>query len=128
MQTTVSPGSALFVTLILLLPGTAALAAGNAPAGAMIFEELCAECHSTTGKNKKGPSLRGIVGRMAGRAQGFADYSDGMKNSGLVWTAEQLDRYLTKPDQFIPRVKMTFKGLSDARERAELIEFLSTRK
>lgn len=114
--------------LLLALAGIQAGAAGNAAAGARVFEEECAECHTTTGKNKKGPSLRGIIGRKAGSQPGFADYSEPVKNSNLVWTAEELDKYLTKPKQFSPSIKMKYDGLDDSKSRADLIEYLGSRK
>lgn len=114
--------------LALLLSWTLAAAAGNAAAGAVVFEEECAECHTVTGKHKKGPSLRGVMGRKAGSAQGFADYSDAVKKSELIWNADELDKYLTKPKQFSPSIRMKYDGLSDAKARADLIEFLNTKK
>jgi cytochrome c len=41
--------------------------AGDATAGADVFKSECAECHTVKeGRNKKGPSLFGIVGRQSG--------------------------------------------------------------
>lgn len=116
------------LSLLAPYPGAGALAAGNASAGAMIFEEECAECHAVTGKNKKGPSLRGVIGRKAGTAPGFDDYSDAVKKSGVIWTVEALNSYLTSPKQFSPTIRMKFDGLPDAKVRADLIEFLATKK
>lgn len=120
--------AAIGATLLAIFPSPAALAAGNASAGALIFEEECAECHTVTGKNKKGPSLRGLIGRKAGTAPGFEDYSDAVRKSGVVWTAEALNKYLTSPKQFSPSIKMKFDGLPDAKVRTDLIEFLATKK
>lgn len=114
--------------LILMCSATLARAAGDPTAGAALFEEECSECHTTTGKHKKGPTLRGIIGRKAGTATGYEDYSDAVKKSDLVWSAEALDRYLTKPQQFSPSIKMKYTGLASAAERADLIEFLKTKK
>lgn len=109
-------------------PVSRAMAAGNAAAGANVFQEDCAECHSYGPKNKKGPSLRGIVGRKAGTAIGYDDYSDVVKKSNLIWTAQALDNYLMSPKKFSPTIRMKYEGLSDAKARADLIEFLSTKK
>lgn len=109
-------------------PVSAAVAAGNVAAGATVFEEDCAECHSYGAKNKKGPSLRGIVGRKAGTASGYEDYSDDIKKSKLIWTADALNSYLTSPKKFSPTIRMKYEGLPDPRARADLIEFLSTKK
>lgn len=120
-------GAATLGTLLFALFGMAG-AAGSASAGAVVFEEECGECHTVTGKHKKGPTLRGIVGRKAGTAPGFNDYSDPVKNSNLTWTAEELDKYLTRPKQFSPSIKMKYDGLPDAKARADLIEFLASKK
>ena len=121
---------ALLVSLALSLNLACSLAraAGDSAAGAMIFEEECSECHTFTGKNKKGPTLRGVVGRKAGSAAGYDDYSDAVKKSDLVWSAEAIDRYLTKPAQFSPSIKMKYEGLPSPKDRADLIEFLKTKK
>ena len=109
-------------------PVSRAMAAGNAAAGANIFQEDCAECHSYGPKNKKGPSLRGIVGRKAGTAIGYDDYSDIVKKSNLIWTVQALDNYLMSPKKFSPTIRMKYEGLPDPKARADLIEFLSTKK
>lgn len=112
----------------LSLAGSLARAAGDPGAGALIFEEECSECHTYTGKNKKGPTLRGVIGRKAGSAAGYDDYSDAVKKSDLVWTPEAIDRYLTKPAKFSPSIKMKYEGLPSPKDRADLIEFLKTKK
>lgn len=123
-----SSPSRLTLALLLALAAGRAGAAGNAAAGAMVFEEECAECHTTSGRNKKGPTLKGIVGRRAGTAAGYTEYSDAVKTSKLVWTSEELDRYLKKPSQFLPKVRMKYGGLADDQARADLIAFLATKK
>lgn len=93
--------------------------------GADSFDSNCAECHSVakTLKNKKGPSLFGVVGRNAASVPGFA-YSDAMRAAGFAWTPEKLDAYIAAPKKLVPDGKMKFDGLDDAAERADLIDFL----
>jgi cytochrome c len=67
--------------------------------------------------------LNGIVGRKAGTYPGF-EYSDANKNSGIVWTPEELDKYLTSPQTVVPHTKMIFPGLKDAQKRQDVIAFL----
>jgi cytochrome c len=101
----------------------------DADKGADSFDSNCAECHSVASppRNKKGPSLFGIIERPAGKIDGF-DYSDGLKASGIVWSKEKIDAYITAPKAVIPGGKMKFDGLSDAAERRDLIDFLATKK
>jgi cytochrome c len=108
--------------------GKSASAAGDAAAGKKVFEEECSECHSIQGKNKKGPTLTGVFGRAAGTVPDYAEYSDGMKSSGIVWAEDKLDQYLTMPRKFVPGAKMKYEGLADAKSRADLIAFITTLK
>jgi cytochrome c len=117
----------MFVAFLTIL---SALAVQNAIAadtgrGADVFETQCAECHSIKpGKNKKGPSLAGVVGRAAGGVADYA-YSDAMKANGLPWTPDRLDAYVSYPRKLVPGTKMKYDGLGEARERADLIAFLA---
>jgi cytochrome c len=100
--------------------------AGENENGKEEFEEACNVCHSLEpGKTRVGPSLAGVVGRKAGSLPGFA-YSEAMKNSGLTWTPEVLDTYLTAPAKLLPGVTMAFPGEADATMRKALIEYLAT--
>jgi cytochrome c len=98
---------------------------GDAAKGKTIFVQ-CQACHSIEeGKNMIGPSLAGVVGRHSGIIPGFA-YSAANKNSGIVWTPEKLFQYLQAPQRVIPGTKMTFAGLPQAQDRADVIAFLKT--
>jgi cytochrome c len=68
-----------------------------------------------------------VVGRPAGQVPGF-DYSDGLKASGLTWTPDKISAYIEHPKAVIPSGKMKFDGLSDPKERSDVIEFLTTAK
>ena len=115
--------SALFgVTLSLF--GVQAQAAGDAAAGAGVFNEECADCHSMKeGKNKKGPSLFGVMGRRSGSIADY-EYSAGMKAANLIWTEEQISGYIGGPKAIVPTGKMKYDGLVDAQARADVIAFL----
>jgi cytochrome c len=105
-----------------------AVAAGDVTAGKQVYEEECSECHSIQGKNKKGPTLTAVFGRKAGTVADYAEYSDGMKASGITWSEATLDQYLTMPRKFVPGAKMKYEGLADAKARADLIAFITTLK
>lgn len=115
------------VALSLVLP--VAVAAGDVGHGADSYDSNCAECHSIakTMKNKKGPSLFGVVGRTSATVAGF-DYSPALKAAGFVWTPEKIDAYVTAPKKVLPDGKMKFEGLADAKERADLLAFLAEQK
>lgn len=107
----------------------AALAGGDANAGAKIFKK-CKACHMVGdgAKARTGPPLTTIVGSQLGMFDGFR-YSKGMiamSEDGIIWTVENLDAFLLKPRAFVAKTKMSFSGLKDAEDRANLIAYLAT--
>jgi len=96
--------------------------AGDPVKGKKVFRK-CVACHSLQeGKNKMGPPLNNLLGRKAGSVDGYK-YSKAMKNSGVVWDEESLDKFLTKPRKFIPKTKMSFRGIKKKSLRDDLISF-----
>ena len=91
--------------------------------GKKVFRK-CAACHSLQeGKNKMGPPLNNLLGRKAGSVDGYK-YSKAMKNSGVVWNEESLDKFLTKPRKFIKKTKMSFRGIKNKSLRDDIISYL----
>lgn len=106
--------------------------AGNIfAAGKLAFGINCAACHSVTSEGTGiGPSLKGVVGRKAGKLPGYA-YSPAMSNSGIVWTTENIDKHLEKPKELIPGNRMgnVFPtGVRDPKQRADIVAYLQTLK
>ncbi len=98
--------------------------ATDAKRGAQLFR-ACIACHSLApDRNMTGPSLAGFWGRKAGDLKSFERYSPALKGSGVVWDEKSLDEWLKSPAHFIPNSRMTFNGMSDAKQRADLIAFL----
>jgi cytochrome c len=77
--------------------------------------------------NKIGPSLWNVVGRQAAAVPDFA-YSEGMKANKTAWSTSSLDTYLADPRGDVHGVKMFFKGLAQAKDRADVIAYLQTLK
>jgi len=100
------------------------LASANAEAGQKA-SRACAACHSFEqgGANKVGPNLFGIVGAPHGHAAGFA-YSDAIKGKEGPWTDEELNKFLYDPKAYAPGTKMTYAGMKNDQERANLIAYL----
>lgn len=96
---------------------------GNAERGAALYQDKCTGCHSID-SNRVGPAHRGVFGRKAGLAPGFA-YSPGLKNSKIIWNDATLDRWLTNPQATISGARMGFR-LSDSAQRADIIAYLKT--
>lgn len=99
----------------------AASAAADAARGEALYAR-CAACHAL-GHDRVGPKHCGLFGRTAGSVPGF-DYSPAMKRSRIVWSAQTLDRFLAAPLQAVPGTSMTYDGVRDAGERADLIAYL----
>ncbi len=95
--------------------------AGDPERGAKIYTR-CEACHALA-YDRTGPRHCGIIGRKAGSVPGFA-YSDAMKRSGIVWSAATLDRFLADPLKTVAGTTMGYAGVTDPKERADLIAFL----
>ncbi len=100
------------------------MASADATKGAEIFKK-CATCHSndTSGKHKIGPNLHKVFGAKKAANADFA-YSDAMKGKGGSWDTDSLFAFLKKPVAFVPGTKMTFPGLKDPKEIADVIKYL----
>jgi cytochrome c len=110
--------------LFLLLPIAVARADGDAVRGEARFQD-CAACHKLeAGANNVGPSLHGILARKAGEIADFR-YSPAIKRSGIVWTPETLDRFITDPQALVPGNRMPYAGMANASDRADLIAYLT---
>ena len=115
--------SCLIVSAILACLATTAQAQ-DAAAGEKDFL-VCRACHQVGpgAKIAVGPVLNGVVGRKAGTFPGYA-YSPANKESGTIWTPEELDKYLTNPQAVVPHTKMIFPGLKDDQKRKDVIAYL----
>ena len=105
-----------------------ASSAQDAEKGAKVFNK-CMACHTIEDKNKVGPSLHGIVGRKAASVEGFK-YSDAMLAKGaegVIWDEATLAAYLPDPKAFVPGTKMTFPGLKNPEDVANVIAYLKTK-
>jgi cytochrome c len=112
---------ALFLAFALSEP---AFAAGDEQNGKVIFAQ-CATCHSLDpGAEALGPHLKDLIGRKAGSVEGYV-YSPPMRRSSVTWTAETLDGFLVDPQAVVPGTKMPFSGLPTAKDREDLIAYLS---
>src|SRR5258708_39831024 len=87
-------------TLSVVGPGQAA--AG----GKELFEKRWGGCHALD-RDKEGPRLRGVYGRVAGSVDSF-QYSDAVKKSKITWTDDTLDQWLTDTEKLVPGNEMTF--------------------
>jgi cytochrome c len=100
------------------------LASANIENGKVIAKK-CIQCHTfeKDGANKTGPNLWGVVGNKIAHMASYA-YSSGFKAKDGKWDYETLNQYLHKPRTFIPGTKMSFAGLANEQERADVIAYM----
>ncbi|TAI60053.1 cytochrome C [Bradyrhizobium sp. Leo170] len=100
------------------------LPAAKPPDGAALFKQQCATCHTTnlTDPVRQGPPLFKVVGRVAGKADGF-HYSPGFAQADFVWDDARLDAWLTNPQAMIPGSIMAYRQ-AKPETRAAIIAYL----
>ncbi|WP_223009146.1 c-type cytochrome [Paenacidovorax monticola] len=99
----------------------AAQAAPDALHGEQVYAR-CLACHALA-YDRVGPRHCGLLGRRAGSVPGFA-YSQAMKDSRITWDEAMLDRFLAQPLKTVPGTTMTYDGVPDPQDRADLIAYL----
>ena len=106
------------------VPFDVAFAAADATAGESVFRN-CRSCHALDGADGVGPHLNGVVGRAVDAVAGYA-YSGALEQVADVWSEENLYNFLQDPQGWAPGTKMTYQGLKDPEDRANLIAYLAT--
>jgi cytochrome c len=108
-------------------PIEALLATADLAKGEAAFRK-CTSCHTITpgGPNGIGPNLHGIMGDGIGHARGGFAFSAALKDHGGSWDWKNMSEWLKNPRAFAPGTKMTFAGLSNPEERANLIAWMNT--
>lgn len=101
------------------------LAKADPVKGQQIFNK-CTACHNAEkgGPNQLGPNLWDTLGEPIGQGKGFA-FSDALAKKGGTWDWHSMDAWLNSPKTFAPGTKMTFAGLSNPQDRADVIAFLN---
>jgi cytochrome c len=102
-------------------PAAAGAPPGNPSAGEAIYSR-CLACHALA-YDRTGPRHCGLIGRRAGTVKDFP-YTEAMKRSRIVWNAATLDRFLANPMRVVPGTAMGYSGITDSKERADLIAWL----
>lgn len=107
------------------VPIATLLATADVAKGEAAFKK-CAACHTIAqgGPNGIGPNLWATMGKPHGHVAGFA-YSDALKSIPGNWDWEGMDKWLANPKKYAPGTKMTFAGLGNPEERANLILYLN---
>jgi len=100
--------------------------AADASEGRDFFIKRCLGCHAFS-CNKEGPRLGGLFGRKVATVEDYKFYSQGLKNSEIVWTDKTLDNFFKDPGKIFPESVMAVQGkIEDPAQRRKLIDFLKT--
>lgn len=99
---------------------------GNAARGKMLFQQMCALCHTTApdGASGQGPNLAGVLSRRAASAADFG-YTKALTESKLVWDHASLDHFLENPTAAVPGTNMV-NAVPDDADRNDVIAYLAT--
>jgi cytochrome c len=102
------------------------LASASVEHGAQVAKQ-CAICHNfQEGQGPKiGPDLYGVVGRKMASVGGF-NYSAALKGMNGTWSFDELNTWLKDPRAMVPGTAMTFAGLANEKQRADVIAYLNT--
>ena len=102
------------------------LAKANTENGQKVANQ-CKACHTLEkgGPSRIGPNLYGIVGEKVAAGHGGFQFSDALKKLGGEWSFDELNKWLASPQKLAPGTKMTFAGIADEQQRADIIAFLN---
>lgn len=104
------------------------LASADIGAGETAFRK-CQACHTVDegGANRVGPNLWDIVNRPIASHEGFS-YSGAMREFSQggteLWDYEHLDHFLVSPRGLVRGTAMSFAGVRNPAERADLIAYM----
>lgn len=101
------------------------LAGGSAEAGQAVFAK-CLSCHTINsgGANGIGPNLYGIMGLPIGKHAAGFNYSSALSGKDGDWDYENMNAWLKAPRVFAEGTTMSFAGLGDGQDRANLMLYL----
>jgi cytochrome c len=102
------------------------LASADLAKGESTFAK-CSTCHTINagGANGTGPNLHAKLGKPLASVAGF-NYSGALKEAGGAWDFARMDAWLTSPRKFANGTTMSFAGLSNPQDRANLIAWMNT--
>jgi cytochrome c len=100
------------------------LPAAKALDGPALFKQQCGTCHTTDASEpfRQGPPLGKVVGRQAGKVDGF-HYSPAFAKANFVWDETKLDAWLSDPQAVVPGAVMAYRQ-AKPETRAAIIAYL----
>ena len=122
-----SPKSSAAQTGPAVVPIAVLLAKADPTKGQADAQKLCGACHTFNagGGNMVGPNLYGVIGEPIAQKAGY-DFSAALKGKKGNWTFDAMNDWLKDPRSYAPGTKMAFAGISNDRQRADVIDYLRT--
>lgn len=108
-------------------PLTKRLAGAHPEYGRQLFHR-CGACHNLTqgSGDRAGPNLWGVIGKPVATNSDRFGYTGAFIAFGGTWTCARLDLWLANPRKVVPGTTMTFEGLPDGADRADVIAWLAS--
>ena len=102
------------------------MAKANSKQGKVVFKK-CLTCHTMNkgGHNKVGPNLWNIVNAKKANSLSYA-YSKPLSNKGGEWDYTSLFHFIYQPKKYIPGTKMSFIGIKNFEDIANVIKYLES--
>jgi cytochrome c len=113
----------LIFALALMCDASVPAHAQSVSRGKQIIESRCFACHSLD-FNRVGPALRGVVGRTAGKADGF-EYSAALTAATYTWDVESIKKWLTNPELLVPGQRMNYQ-VDLKEDREDVVAYLAS--
>ena len=109
-------------------PPIAPLMAAADPAAGENLARACVACHvfDRSNENRVGPGLWDIVGQQIAIHEGF-NYSNALEahaEQAGVWSFEELNGFLYRPRDWVPGTSMSYAGIRNDQDRANMIAYL----
>ena len=117
------------IAIAALMVSAGGALAQDAALGKLVFEDRCTLCHAVGDEAaKNGPPLNDVIGRPAASVEGFI-YSPAMLEAGaagVVWDLDTLTKFITKPRSVVNGSNMSFTGLRNPDDVANVIAYVAT--
>jgi cytochrome c len=91
--------------------------------------KVCIACHTFDkgGANKIGPNLYHVLGEPIAEGRDGYAFSPALQgHKGQTWTADELNKWLYDPKSFAAGTKMSYAGLKNAQDRANVVAYLNS--
>lgn len=120
---------ALVLAVVALAASMGMAKAQDLAAGEQSFRSKCLPCHSVgeDARHKIGPVLNSLDGRKSGTTKGYS-YSEANKNAAITWSEATFKDYIQDPMAKVPGTRMSFAGIKNEKEIADLWAYLSQHK